>query len=535
MKYMKQTGRISLRTAALFLAGICLVIFTGLFYFIFNYAMPNMLLNIETEYLQEQTDFLGDRFDDIQSNICTNALDIGAWNESVLFVQGKNPEYIEKGWSGTTPARVFRYNLMIIQDADGNNQFTEFYDYVNDREMPAPPGLTGRLSVFTIDVVNKNKDPQPQNAAFEDFGKSGIMFYNNVPYYISIMPVMPSRTSGGAVGTIILGIIIDDAYFYSLSKFENITFEWEQTSVYLQREGGSVARAGATFAAASVPMVDIYGNPAQLFMTGPRSLYTRGQHQIFLASILMIGMAFLLSILLYFIVNRMILRPMKKLNSGISGIAFSGSKLDISDISLTHEFYEVGQAINDMVNRLNQNRVDIEVEKEHSRLLLEAKEHAERASRTKSEFLSNMSHEMRTPMNAIIGMTVIGKSATDMQRKDYSFSKIEDASNHLLGVINDILDMSKIEAGKFDLSPVNFNFERMLQRVVNVVNYKTAERRHKLKIYIDRDIPEFLVGDDQRLAQVITNLVGNAIKFTPEEGIIRIGTYFLGNKIISAR
>ncbi|MCL2099015.1 MAG: response regulator [Oscillospiraceae bacterium] len=158
------------------------------------------------------------------------------------------------------------------------------------------------------------------------------------------------------------------------------------------------------------------------------------------------------------------------------------------------------------------------------------KNRSEEESRAKSSFLSMMSHEMRTPMNAIIGMTAIGKSASDIERKNYSFIKIEDASNHLLGVINDILDMSKIEAGKFDISPEEFNFEKMLQRVMTVVNYKIIEKKQKFKIYVDRDIPEFLIGDDQRLTQVITNLVGNAVKFTPEEGSIRIGTYFLGEK-----
>ena len=133
-------------------------------------------------------------------------------------------------------------------------------------------------------------------------------------------------------------------------------------------------------------------------------------------------------------------------------------------------------------------------------------------------------------MSAIIGMTAIGKSASDNERKDYSFSKIEDASNHLLGVINDILDMSKIEAGKFDFSTEEFNFERMLQRVMSVVNYKIVEKRQKIKVFVDRSIPEYLIGDDQRLAQVITNLVGNAVKFTPEDGSIRIGTYFLEEK-----
>ena len=155
---------------------------------------------------------------------------------------------------------------------------------------------------------------------------------------------------------------------------------------------------------------------------------------------------------------------------------------------------------------------------------------SEEESRAKSSFLANMSHEMRTPMNAIIGMTNIGKSASEVERMKYSFNKIEDASIHLLGVINDILDMSKIESGKFELAVEEFIFEIMLQRVASVVNYKITEKRQNFKIYIDRSIPEFLIGDEQRLVQVVTNLIGNAVKFTPEEGHIRIGTYFLGEE-----
>ena len=145
---------------------------------------------------------------------------------------------------------------------------------------------------------------------------------------------------------------------------------------------------------------------------------------------------------------------------------------------------------------------------------------AEAANQAKSVFLANMSHEIRTPMNAIIGMTGIGKSAANNEKKDYCFTKIDDASKHLLGVINDILDMSKIEANKFELSPEEFNFERMLQRVVNVINFRVDEKNQKFTVHIDDNIPRILIGDDQRLAQVVTNLVGNAVKFTPEYGNI---------------
>ncbi|MCL2214042.1 MAG: ATP-binding protein [Treponema sp.] len=154
---------------------------------------------------------------------------------------------------------------------------------------------------------------------------------------------------------------------------------------------------------------------------------------------------------------------------------------------------------------------------------------AQAANRAKSDFLSNMSHEMRTPMNAIIGMTHIGKSAGNIEKKDYAFDKIEGASNHLLVVINDVLDMSKIEAGKFDLSDTEFNFEKMIYKAVNVTGFRMDEKKQKFEISLDSNIPQNLTGDEQRLTQVVSNLLTNAIKFTPEQGSIWLKARLAGD------
>jgi signal transduction histidine kinase/DNA-binding response OmpR family regulator len=159
--------------------------------------------------------------------------------------------------------------------------------------------------------------------------------------------------------------------------------------------------------------------------------------------------------------------------------------------------------------------------------LIQAREEALQASKAKTEFLANMSHEMRTSINAITGMTFIAKSAGEIARKDYCLNKIEDASTHLLGVINEILDISKIEANKFELSIEEFDFEKMLQKSVNIINFRTEEKQQHLYVDIDKEIPRYLLGDDQRIAQVITNLLSNAVKFTPEKGSIRLITKLL--------
>lgn len=154
--------------------------------------------------------------------------------------------------------------------------------------------------------------------------------------------------------------------------------------------------------------------------------------------------------------------------------------------------------------------------------LMRANAALEQANAYKSMFFANMSHEMRTPLHAVIGMTQMGTMASEASRKDYCFEQISGASNLLLGLINDVLDMSKIEAGKFELAPIAFRLNDLIDGVRNIIAIRADEKKQNFDIHIGESVPRALLGDDKRLAQVIVNLLSNAVKFTDNKGSIKL-------------
>lgn len=167
--------------------------------------------------------------------------------------------------------------------------------------------------------------------------------------------------------------------------------------------------------------------------------------------------------------------------------------------------------------------VYIKFNRQNTKQLEFAKKSAVKANQAKSEFLSNMSHDIRTPMNAIVGMTAIARSNIDDQEHVQNcLKKIAISSKHLLGLINDILDMSKIESGKMTLNIEQISLREILNGIATIVQPQMKTKKQKFDIYIHDIITESVYCDSVRLNQVLLNLLSNAIKFTSEEGMIEI-------------
>ena len=156
--------------------------------------------------------------------------------------------------------------------------------------------------------------------------------------------------------------------------------------------------------------------------------------------------------------------------------------------------------------------------------LMIAKEKAESANRTKSEFLANMSHELRTPLNHIIGFTelVLDKNFGDLNEVQEEYlNDVHHSSKHLLSLINDILDLSKVEANKLELEPSDVDLRMLLENSLTMIKEKAL--KHAIKLLINMDgIPETITADERKLKQIVYNLLSNAVKFTPDGGKVNL-------------
>ena len=165
----------------------------------------------------------------------------------------------------------------------------------------------------------------------------------------------------------------------------------------------------------------------------------------------------------------------------------------------------------------------IKKERQQEMALQAAFDAAEAANKAKTDFLSNMSHDIRTPMNGIIGMTAIAAAhIDDRERVQDSLQKITQASKHLLSLINEVLDMSKIESGKVNLIEEEFNLSDLIDNLLTMTNSQIEEHHHALSVNISGVTHEEVIGDSLRIQKVFTNLMGNAVKYTPDGGKIQL-------------
>ena len=504
--------------------GAIVVTFLALFITIFAISQSvllNSFAKLEQESAQENITRVQNVLqDDIAKQLSTN-VDWATWTDTYEFMQGNYPEFPDDNLY-TDAVVPLNLNMMLFVTNDGELSASKIIDLETGEDIALPDGFE---DYFTDQVLLiSDADFEAGNDSVGGFLRTA----DGRLVMVTARPVLNSDGTGPVAGTLVMGRFIDTSQVAALATslqqdIQIYPYAADDLPAYVNMAKNTLSDTSPTVIevldentiVGYARMLDITGQPISVtIVMQPRDIFVQGQQTVSLLAIWLVITGLVLSIVMGIALDWVVLRRMTRLANEVNTIQEGADTSRRVTITSSDEVTDLSQNINSMLERISLSRKQLEANNAELKV---AYEHAEEATRLKSQFLSTMSHELRTPLNAIIGYSGImlegigGEIDDDAQEM---VKNIYDSSNRLLKLINDVLDISKIEAGRLELVPEPFSVRLLAGNLKEQMEVLAFKKNIGFHMTIADDVPMVLHGDKTRIEQIIINLISNAFKFT---------------------
>lgn len=496
---------------------ICLILFL---YSVSTFIIVEGFTKVEKKNVEKNVHRALEAVSDDITQLKTVNRDWAWWDDTYEFIVNANPEYIKTSLVDESMAGL-RLNLIIYLNSSREIVFGEGFNVHEKKKLPIPESV--KKLIYRDSILLQHTEPQSS--------LSGIVLLHEGPLFIASNSILTSEGESPVRGTLIFGRYLDKAELERLASLthmslvlhrlddEQLPDDFQAVLPSFSMEKQIIVKPLSEESVAGYTLLnDINGDPALILRVDlPREIYNQGRvsANYFLISLMIVGLIF--GGISIWLIEKQVLSRLFRLNADVTSI---GVKQELSSRVVMNgedELSSLASAINKMLEAIERLQAE---QKKTNEELRQNRDQLEYVSKSKSEFLANMSHELRTPLNSIIGFSELMelKSQGELNEKqEHYVGNIIKSGKFLLNLINDILDLSKVEAGKIELVIEKLFVPTAIEETLILLKEKASKHKIKLRKELDPDLKD-IEADQQRFKQILFNLFSNAIKFSKPEG-----------------